>query len=692
MSHELGDRMSRGTTTFSVGVAILVGIVALVGASFFATGQANDARGFATQLDQATSKKVDARFGAVEKSVADGDFGNVTGQTGTFDSLYAGRGLDATGAVNFNGDETVVGMLSVYPDGLDKDAALEVVSGGVNVAQLTSFGGIGNDNGSFAVDANGQLVAASGAFNGQLDAKSAVFDIMNVNSGKYEYSLSSGGWVVRYGGGTEGGAGFALGDPTGGNDVLRALKSPYFYAYTVAVQDLISLTGSGFTLTGAVADPKFGIGYLPVGSPSKIAGAIDRTSDWALIGGEDLFGAGKDGAQVNGTLNVVGNAIISGDIGAATAHFGALTATELATLKDGAEVTGELKTDTLKTTGDATIGRDLATTGDATIGRDLATTGDATINGALKVSTIKSASSGGLVLLDDSAKIEGDLAVVGDTTMAVAVIDTATIGSLDTTGMATLKAGADVTGGLTSDEATVTGTFYAENASFKVAKATNVTVTGTLTVSAVSSDTTVTINAPMNVTKDLDVGQKISAADGNVTGALTAGTLTAGTVTATALNATTLNATTLQADTLRLQRSGVDYIVATGGLGLSSNGDDTPEFAITSGGDATLASTGKLTVYNLSVLNNVEVAGVMTANGGIDKGTGNWAGTATVANGNTTVGVPVGFVPSSVTLTPESDLAGITWWLDRTSPADGFTINLSADPGADVTFSYTAIR
>ncbi len=67
------------------------------------------------------------------------------------------------------------------------------------------------------------------------------------------------------------------------------------------------------------------------------------------------------------------------------------------------------------------------------------------------------------------------------------------------------------------------------------------------------------------------------------------------------------------------------------------------------------------------------------------------SGTATVANGTTSIAVThgLGSTPDRVLITPTADTNGITWWVD-TVGATTFNIKMDSDPGADKTFDWRA--
>jgi hypothetical protein len=420
-----------------------------------------------------------------------------------------------------------------------------------------------------------------------------------------------------------------------GFEVQGATLHTFLYDYSNA-----AFTGS--ENMNIVTGKQYEIGGVPVLSATTLGSGIVNSgltsvgtlTSLTVSGTSALNGAVTAGS----TLAVTGNTTVGGTLGV----------TGLTTLAGGAAVTGGLTTDTLTSTGAATLAS-LAVTGNETVGGTLGVTGATTlaattIVGGLTVDTIAASgavstgaltaasaqvtnlagsgirsvtvdANGNLMAGGASSSISATTATIGDITITGDTISTDTTnanlvlapngtgivtapaltatgaviaGSFSTTG--TLAAGAStlgattVTGGLTTDTLTTTG---------------NAAVGGTLTVTGATTMAGVTAGA-IGAASITTTGNGAIGGTFTVTGATTLAGLTAG--------ATTLGATGITGGLT------VDTITASGAVSTGALTAASVTASNLTAGQVVFAGTaGALTDSSALTFNSG--TGVLTATG-----------------------------------------------------------------------------
>ena len=302
------------------------------------------------------------------------------------------------------------------------------------------------------------------------------------------------------------GAGLAAQDKVVINGVeLEILPDGTNGKVTAAGGNFTQLTvTSGMEITGSM---EITGGTLTVGGTS-----IDSTNGNTVVGG--TLTATKL-ASLNGGLEVSGDATVNGKLTAAdglTVNNGGIKVENeggltieggLAELNGGLSVTGGATVDSLTSTGKATVGGALEVTGETTLKNTTVngtltagsgnftvdTYGNTTIIGADKQLTVEGTAQIG-TMAAATAQVGGDLTVVGETTLARLTAK----GAADLQDGLTVSKGATVNGGLTVD----TDRFVVDGVTG------NTTVGGTLTAGATDVES-------LDVTNNATVGGTLTA-------------------------------------------------------------------------------------------------------------------------------------------------------------------------------------
>ena len=269
------------------------------------------------------------------------------------------------------------------------------------------------------------------------------------------------------------------------------------------------LHGTTATFTGLVNTAGLNAGSGDIITAGALSGATLNTTGNASVGGDlDVSGdISGDDAVLSGNLTAVdgtfsGDLDVIGDISADEGTFsGEVSAASLTSAGD-ITATGALNGATLTTTGNASVGGNLAVTGDIS-GDDAVLSGnltavDGTFSGDVSAASVTSA---------------GDITATGALNGA----------TLATTGNASVGGNLAVTGDISGDNAILTGNLTAVDGTFSGnVSAASITSSGDITAAGALNGATLTTTGNANIGGDLAVTGDISGDNATLTGKLTA--------------------------------------------------------------------------------------------------------------------------------------------------------------------------